>query len=214
MATHVFKSNAAPFAHELPYWAIEDDFLVHVDGTYSKGLTLSGLDTWTLANNRLNEIYNHLQGLVGSLPEDIIFQFLVMSDENIEKDLKLFFEKFNVCSEMQESILKDRKQVLESSLSRRYRLFLFISKRYQPTRKTLFQNIVGFFKRSDSKKDDSFEKQVKRAFQELTRACSTIISYLHQPHLQISIKPMNEKELVDLLYETVNPRKNSYKPVS
>lgn len=208
---HVFKLNAAPFAHELPYWAIEDDFLVHVDGTYSKGLSLSGLDTWTLANNRLNEIYGHLQGLVGSLPEDIIFQFLIMSDENVDRDINLFFEKFDVASEMQESILKDRKQVLESSLSRRYRLFLFISKRYQATRKTFFQNITALFKRP-AEADISFEKQAKEALKELNRVCTTITSYLHQPHLQIAIKPMNEKEIVDLLYETLNPRKNRSEP--
>src|SRR3989338_930267 len=100
-----FRKKVPPFAYEIPYWTIEDDLLVHTDGqTFTKGLILTGADTWCFSDGMLNEFSDAIKIWISGLSEDICMQVYCLSDENVQKEVKDFYDKTQVGSELRRQI--------------------------------------------------------------------------------------------------------------
>ncbi|MDZ4224992.1 MAG: hypothetical protein U1D33_03705, partial [bacterium] len=157
MARNIFKENATPFAYEIPYLAVEEDMLVHADGSYTKGLILSGLDTWTLPDMRLNELSNHIKNLIISIGSDISLQFFYVSDDQIQEEVSQFNQNLTLKNEVQKLIFDDRQKIMNTSLGRRIRIYLFLTKQFKNGDRGYFGKVKACFHQilAPSKKRES-----------------------------------------------------------
>lgn len=60
----------------IPYWAFIDDCIVQVDGRFTAGLKLRGIDIDCISNNQLESIHDRIRSFLDSLPQDIELQFI------------------------------------------------------------------------------------------------------------------------------------------
>ncbi|MDO8526756.1 MAG: DUF87 domain-containing protein [Deltaproteobacteria bacterium] len=210
MARNIFKENATPFAYEIPYLAVEEDMLVHADGSYTKGLMLSGLDTWTLPDTQLNELSNHLKNLIVSISSDIELQFFYVSDDQIQEEISQFNRNLTLKNEIQKLIFDDRQKIMHTSLGRRIRIYLFLTKRFKDERGGYFGKMKAWFHQilgPNRKRASVFGKKHREALRDLNKACHDIIRHLSQFSRPVLVKPMKEEEYSRLLCEWLNPKK-------
>lgn len=72
------------FASKLPYWSFQDGVIVGVDGSYTAGFKLEGLDVRCWTDDELNHHILKVRAMLNALPQGVRLQFIVDVNNNFK----------------------------------------------------------------------------------------------------------------------------------
>ncbi len=200
----------------LPYWKTVEDFVLHVDGRITGGLSLKGISLQCLSDAELERHREQLKLFLHSLPQGVEVQFFY--------EVRPFSPLLTTYRRKADETDQDRFRFLWREKADYYeaqsnlwhtKLFLFVS--VPDEKKKEEDGLFSRIRRSWRNTDLSNVFQTHKAWEEsrrlkLKQALSEIrsaLSYLEIPH-----ENLTRSETLTLLYECLNPNRSRQIPLS
>lgn len=208
MAVAKRTSDAQSIAGILPYWKPINDAILHVDGRITGGLELSGHSLECRSEESLAQLENQLRTFLHSLPQGVEIQFIYQV-RPFSPILERFKRETGAKKEFGD-IWQDKAAYLESQSNiwnTRLLLFCTLPKKDAPSKKSLLSRAgLSLGRIHASNPLNQLQAWQDQRFIELHYAMNGLQSSL--AHLEIKYRPLLSEEIIQLLYESLNPTRS------
>lgn len=208
------KIESQPVALILPYWKMSGDFVFHVDGRVSGGLELQGLSLECVSHELLERLNNQLKLFLHALPTDADIQ-LIYQVKPFSRLLDQFRKETDEGPETFQFIWKEKTEYYEQQSNiwhTRLYLFVTLKKEEKKRQKGFLSKLSRSFRSTQISHIQKINSQWEnKRLMQMKRAMSSLKTALS--YLEISTKELTQREIVQILYESMNPNRSETIPL-
>ncbi len=179
---------------KLPYWSFQDGVIVGVDGSYTAGFKLEGLDVRCWTDDELNHQSLKVRAMLNALPQGVRLQFIVDVNNNFEGFIDEYSNMPAKGGPVSEFLRSARVEDLRKRRLFGYDIYLYYSISLSFTKKFSLS-----FKKTVSVAEADHEKAIDK----LTRIKNIISGELLK--LKMGYQALTDKDNIGIVYKYLNP---------
>lgn len=202
----IFQSSKTPALHNLlNLWAIEDEAIIGLDLQMTFAYELVLPDLMIKSEQEILDYFQTIKNTLHSIPDNITLQFLVKITAGAGDKIKKYQEITEAKSDIAKLIINSKVEHLKNVFTQTKKYYLFITtnpdeKQLSGVRSSLLKIINKNYKPITQEIHNSRIRKLKEITQILTSALNGI---------EIKTKKLQEQEILNLLYQHLNPNRTS-----
>jgi len=203
---HYQERASKPFPSYLNFWSIEEDILIGVDLEMSLLYEFSGPDLFLKTDSEIENFYEQMKNIFHSIPENMTLQFVYQVRQGNESLIQEYLKNTETQNEMAKYIVEAKIKHFRDLNPYRKRQLLYLT--LYPEDTDLNKMSVNIFKLLKPNYKKIAQGIHKKASEKLLQVAQTLSGSLSS--LGINLKQLKEREIVELLYEYLNPGRAEY----
>ena len=201
----------ASLAEELPYWEFSELPFPHMhltDGSISSGLRVGQIDIECFDADQINSLTEMLRSLMNSVGEGIKMQWVLSIDSDFEKtiashEVQVRKDAAEVLIDLEKYRTRKLREQMNDGILYRPRLAIYLNV-IPPTK-----NGAGLFS-SHTQFQQSSRSQMEAMLTELKEHLDSLATALES--VGLSSRPLSKAELIENVYQCLNPRRSKTEP--